>query len=378
MLTRRHLAASALALPFFQALAGGARAAGQPIVAPIRIANQRVLIDGQINGKGPYVFVIDTGAVVSGLRNEVVQQLNLPKLRDVFLNGKTFPLYAVQDLELGGVVRQTASLFGLDGDRLGADGLLASGMVTAFDSELDFDVNQWRVYPDGAADRTGFTRLSSAIRDESGGKGTPKIYADIELDDDNREVMFDTGSPWAINLDYPTGRKLGLWSDKTPYAPIRIGGVAGMLQGTARVVRAPRLKIGPAAYDAPLAVVRPPDTPGSKDIVGLAVLRTLNLSFDRAGKAVWVKRNGREAIDAPYSLAGFWLEARNGKVEVVDVGVGGPAAAAGIRKGDAVDGVATVRDALNLIAGPAGTRVTLPLRRAGQVTAASFTLAAYL
>lgn len=378
MLTRRRLAASALAFPFVQAMTGVARAAAQPVIAPIRIAKQRIVIDGMVNGQGPYAFVIDTGAIVSGLRNEIVQQLSLPKLRDVRLNGKTFPLYAVQDLQLGGAVRQTASLFGLDGERLGADGLLASGMVTAFDSELDFDLGQWRVYPGGAADRTGFTRLKSAVRDESGGAGTPKIYADVTLGDDEREVMFDTGSPWAMNLDYPTGRKLGLWSDRTPYAPVRIGGIAGMLPGVARLVRAPRLKIGPATYEAPLVVVRPPDTPGNRDIVGLAVLRTLNLSFDHAGKAVWVKRNGLEVPQQPYSLAGFWLEADKGKVEVADVGVGGPAAAAGVRTGDVIDGVTTIRDALNLVSGPPGTRVTLPLRRGGETTTASLTLAAYL
>jgi serine protease Do len=380
MLTRRRLAATALALPFAPWLASAARAAAPPITAAIRLTESRVLIDALIDGKGPYAFVVDTGAVVSGVREELIQQLGLRKLRDVALNGgKSFPLYAVDDLVLGGAVRQQGvALFGLAGNNLGGDGLLAAGLMTTFDSELDFEAGQWRVYPTGAPDRAGFTRLASELRDEPGANGSRRIFADVALGDTTLRPILDTGMPWALTMTHGEGLKLGLWRDDTPYAPVRLGGIAGLGKSPARLVRAPRLRIGQADYAAPLVVVRPPDAFGVDSVLGLPVLRTLNLSVDRAAKAVWVKRNGLAPTESHYGGSGLWVEAEDGKVHVAEVGVGSPAAKAGVRPGDVIDGVSTVREALAVLGGPSGTQVSLKLRRPEGAATADFVLSAYL
>lgn len=380
MLTRRRLAASALALPFAPTLASVARAANSPITAAIRLTEGRVLIDALIDGKGPYAFVVDTGAVVSGIRDQVVQQLGLRKLRDVALNGgKRFPLYAVDDLVLGGAIRQQGvALFGLVGDYLGGDGLLAAGLMTTFDSELDFEAGQWRVYPTGAPDRAGFTRLASELRDEPGANGSRRIYAEVTLGDTPLRPVLDTGMPWALTMAHGEGLKLGLWSDDTPYAPVRLAGIAGPGKSPARLVRAARLKVGNADYPAPLVVVRPPDAFGAAPVLGLPVLRTLNLSVDRAAQAVWVRRNGLAPTESRYGGSGLWVEAENGEIRVADVGAGSPAAKAGVRRGDVIDGVSTLREALAVLGAPTGTPVSLKLRRPQGAATADFTLSAYL
>lgn len=380
MLTRRRLAASALALPFASSLASAARADAPPITAAIRLTDNRVLIDALLDGKGPYAFVIDTGAVVSGVRDQLVQQLKLRKLRDVSLNGgKSFPLYAVDDLVLGGAIRQQGvALFGLAGNNLGGDGLLAAGLVTTFDSELDFEAGQWRVYPAGGPDRAGYTRLASELRDEPGANGSRRIFADVALGEATLRPVLDTGMPWVLTLPHGDGLKLGLWSDDRPYAPVRLAGIAGPGKSPARLVRAPRLKVGDADYAAPLVVVRPPDALGAEPVLGLPVLRTLNLSVDRAAKAVWVRRNGLAPTESRYGGSGLWVDAEDGKVRVAEVGAGSPAAKAGVRPGDVIDGLSTLREVLAVLGGPMGTPVSLKLRRPDGAATADFTLSAYL
>jgi serine protease Do len=333
-----------------------------------------------LNGKGPYAFVIDTGAVVSGVREEVAQSLNLRKLRDVRLNeGKVFPLYAVDDLLLGGAVRQReAALFGLAGARLGGDGLLAAGLMTTVDSELDFSANEWRVYPAGSPDRTGFTRLASELRDEPGANGSRRIYADVQLGEAVLRPVLDTGMPWAMSLSHETGRRLGLWSEATPYSPVRLSGIAGLGKALARVVRSPRLKVGDTDYGAQLVVVRSPDAGPTGEVLGLPVMRTLDLSIDHQGRTLWVRRNALSPTESRYGGSGLWVDAEDGKVRVAEVGVGSPAAKAGVQPGDVIDGVTTLRDALSLLGGGPGAPVALKLRRGRQTLDATFTLASYL
>jgi serine protease Do len=386
MITRRRLAASALALPFAQAFAGVAQAADQaadqPIVAAIRLNDKRVLIDVLLDDKGPFSFVIDTGAVVSGVRDPVAQQLGLKKLRDVRLNeNKSFPLYAVDQLVLGGALRQQgAALAGLSETEqmLGGDGLLAAGMVTSLDSELDFDKGQWRIYPAGTPDRTDFTALASELRDAPGANGSARIFADVKVGDAIVRPVLDTGMPWVLTLTHAVGKRLGLWNDTTPYAPVRLRGIAGPGKSPARLVRAPSLRIGPADYAAPLIVVRPPDAFGDDHVLGLPVLRTLNLSIDHAARTVWVKRNSLSSTDSHYGGSGIWVDADGDKVKVAEVGIGSPAAKAGVQPGDVLDGVGALRDAIALLGGPIGSPVALKLRRARDKVGVDFTLAAYL
>jgi serine protease Do len=385
MLTRRRLALSALSLPFlsfpFASLsARAARAAAPAIIGKIRLTDNRVLIDAMIDGKGPFAFAIDTGAVVSGIRNDLLPQLGLKKLRDVQLNGgKSFPLYAVNELVLGGAVRQQGvALFGLEGRNLGADGMIAAGMVTNIDSELDFDRGEWRIYPNGGADRTGFTALPSELRDEPGANGSRRIYADVQLGDTVLRSLLDTGAPGVLSLENALGRRLGLWSDATPYVPIRTTGIAGADKSLARLVRAPRLRVGPADYDAPLVVVRPPGAIGDTPILGLPILRTLNLSIDHAAATVSVQRNSLPPKSPGYGGSGLWVDADGEKVRVAEVGIGSPAAKAGVRTGDVLEGVGGLRDAIGLLGGATGTTVALKLRRGGQASEVTFVLAAYL
>jgi serine protease Do len=379
MLSRRGVMLSSLALPLSQALPNAARAAGAPVVAAIKLNEQRVTIDAMLNGRGPYTLVLDTGAVVSGVKASIAQALGLRKLRDVNLNTRAYPLYAVDELVLGGQVRQAGvAMFGLDSVGLGGDGLLAAGMVTAVDSELDFERQEWRLYPGGGIDRSAYTRLKSQLRAATAVAGSQRIQAEIELGGLTVRPIWDTGMPWPLNLDYQDARKLGLWSDTTPYSPIRTRALGVPNMGISRIVRAPTLKIGPAVYENPLILVRGPWSKLDGSVLGLPVIRTLNLSVEPATESLWVARNGLSPLPMTYNGTGVWVDEERGVVSVADVGAGSPAAKAGVKTGDVIAGVSTVREALGFLNVRQGETVTLKLKRGGQALDVRFVPTAYL
>ncbi|MDQ0465852.1 serine protease Do [Caulobacter ginsengisoli] len=380
-LDRRLFLGSALALglPFSRAALAQSGTQGGPIVAPIRLDDRRITIEARLNGKGPFSFVIDTGAQLNAVRQGVADQVGLRKARDVRLNGGlSFPLYSVDELLLGGVVRQAdAAMAGLPGARLSGDGLLAAGLLTTFDSELDLDRGQWRVWPSGSPDRTGFTRLDSSLREPDLPYLSRRIFAEITFNGAGLKPLLDTGSPNMLTLDHTVGRRLGLWSDTQPYVPVRTSGIGGDAQSLARLVRGKAIQVGPAGYEAPLIVVRPPDAQGPDAILGLPLLRTLDLSVDRAERAVWVRRNSQAPKVRTYGGSGLWLEAQGGGVTVAEVGTGSPAAKAGVRVGDVVEGL-DFRTAIARLNAPFGETLALSLRRGGQAIPVSFVLADYL
>lgn len=379
MLDRRQTLALLAALFGAQAT-NSALAAGAPIRAKIRLQGRRVVMDATLNGRGPYTFIIDTGATISGLRPDLPGQLGLRKLRDVRLNqGKVFPLYAVDEVVFGGAVRQPdVSLAGLTDVRIDADGLLAAGLLTTFDSELDFEAGEWRVLPNGQFDRAGYARLPSDLHQSSAIGGSSRIVADVTLDGKPLRPLLDTGAPMAMYMENRLGRQLGLWNDETPYAPVRSRGIAGPTKNLSRLVRARQLKVGAEIYEDVLVVVHAPQELISGSLLGLPILQTLNLSFDRGDNALWVRRNGLPVPATPYARSGLWVDLEGSEVRVTEVGAGSPAAKAGVQAGDVVRGARSVREAVAMTGGPAGREVTLPLTRKGQPTEVRFTLSDYL
>ncbi len=349
------------------------------IEAPIRLENSRVLMDVTLNGSGPYPFALDTGAEVSGLRLELARQLGLRELRQVRLGGSRFPYYAVDELVLGGVVRQNdAGLFGLDSDRLGAEGLLAAGLVTSMDSEVLFEAGVWRIHPSGGPDRTGFTPLDGAIQPPANPVLSSRLFANVDINGRRERVVLDTGGPRPMTLSRERAEAHGLWNDTTPFAPVVQSNILGRSTEPSRLVRAPRLTIGQHTYENTLISLNAGENIGGETILGLPVVRTLDLSIARADNTIWVRRNGLTVNEPTYGLSGLWLDEVAGGVQVSVVGTGSPAAAAGVRPGDQVRGMADFRAALDHVRGSAGDRVTLDLLRGRETFQAAFTLAAYL
>jgi C-terminal processing protease CtpA/Prc len=116
--------------------------------------------------------------------------------------------------------------------------------------------------------------------------------------------------------------------------------------------------------------------------VGGGVLRRFDITFDYAGKRMWLEPNARDALRDGYDRSGMWVNQVGAAFAVMDVLEGGPAHEAGLRAGDrivAVDGKASsgmslsgFRELLRSLA--PGTRVRLGIDSAGKARQATLVL----
>ncbi len=105
-------------------------------------ANSHLTIEVMINGKGPYHFVIDTGAERSVIADNVAAALGLPKGNTVTINGIsnriTVPTVRVGNLSFGPFERDNLSLPILPRALLYADGYLGLDAINGTRVTFDF------------------------------------------------------------------------------------------------------------------------------------------------------------------------------------------------------------------------------------------------
>lgn len=368
--SRRALLA---ALPASAALPSSSLARQDAGAIPLSVSfsGSRMLTSVTLGGRGPYSFVIDTGAQGSGIREDLATELHLKTLREMRLGGGGGPdnymTYEAADVVLGGALRQPSMVFfGLKSrsTSLGGDGLLAGMMVTV-DTTLDPRAGRLTLYPKGGADRAGFERLASDIKLGPSGQGAPMIYADVELDGLVRRMLVDTGSPWALNLSGHVVAGSGLWNDTRPYAPTVMKGIGGFKRLHGRTVRADRIRFGPLTLERPLVVLNDPGMGRAPfdGLIGLALVQQLALSTDIAGRALYARPGGLPPPPEHYNRSGLWLDEDGGRVSVTDVSPGSPAAEAGIRVGDRLKAGARIGEIARNFTAPAGQTVTIELER---------------
>ena len=350
--------------------------------AKIMLESNRVLIAVGMNGAGPYIFMIDTGQYVSMVRPDLAKQLGLTVTGSERTSGiagrvRPFNIYRARDFVIGGGIRQRDVVlqdsfeFGYAQDIYGA---LSAGILTASDTDLDFDAGELRLYPDGRGERPGYTAVDATIpRDEQPDRGSRKIIATVLLDGRPLRLVLDTGAPDVLMLNQGVARRLGYWNEARPYAVYRPNGIGGH-GSVGRIVRAGKLALGGATAERPLIKLLGDTIGGEVDgILGLSFIRRFNLSIDSRARRLWVKPSQQPLVPERYGLSRLWLTRDGAQIVVAVVGTGSPAAAAGLKVGDRIAGEwnATLR-AIN---GPPGHVVTL--RRDGG-SSVTFTLAAYL
>jgi hypothetical protein len=130
----------------------GALADPEPLfAAPTRLDRiGRVMCNVKVNGKGPFKFVIDTGASRSTLAPHLAKALGLKHSvgRNVMLNGVTgvaeVPTVAVESLEIGALKFENQNLPVILTSIMGnADGIL--GVAAFRDQRIDVDFKRDRV-----------------------------------------------------------------------------------------------------------------------------------------------------------------------------------------------------------------------------------------
>jgi hypothetical protein len=381
---RRDVLRSLIAGLLAGAFPGGALASQRVIVSKMALIDGRAVLALQIGEGGPYLFMIDTGGHLSLIDDALARSLKLEQTgmtRSVGIGGvAVLPLYLARNVVFGGGAMQPFVAFagmahGFAGD---VRGTLAAGMLTAVESDLDFENGEWRAYPNGRPERIGFVRISNAIAGGEHG-GSPRLFGEASVNEKRFRFLLDTGAPGGTSLGMGAARALGLWDDSRPFAPQQTRGIGG-LGSLGRIVRVQSLSFGGRTFNRPLVLLRgKQDLDGSDvdGILGLDVLRQFNLSTDPRARSLWVKPYGAATSDERYGLSGLWLDPAPEGARVAIVGTGSPGAAAGIRTGDRIIGK-PFSTLVRKITGPAGTQVALTVNRSGQSQQVTFTLSPYL
>ena len=110
---------------------------------------QRMTVPVMVEGKGPFTFVVDTGANHSVLAIETAQGLNLPSGGTAAIHGiagvEPAETVYVRQMTIGSVATKRLRMPLVSRRNLGADGLLGVDVLTRRDVQLDFERNRFNI-----------------------------------------------------------------------------------------------------------------------------------------------------------------------------------------------------------------------------------------
>ncbi len=125
----------------------------------------------RVNGRGPFTFVVDTGANRTVLSTELAAELGLPSAGPANVHGITgvepADTVTVDLLEVDAVATRRMRAPTLSRARLGTDGLLGVDVLRDRRVVMDFGRAQLRIWPSNAGGRTAFDMRADA----TGGPG---------------------------------------------------------------------------------------------------------------------------------------------------------------------------------------------------------------
>ncbi|HEY2961874.1 MAG TPA: retropepsin-like aspartic protease [Pyrinomonadaceae bacterium] len=262
-------------------------------VAPIRLRDERdrgLLATGWINGAGPFVFAIDTGAGVSLISRSAVERarLQVTKSRRPLVGGlSTSPIASDQEAKLSGLAlgqpdnristRAAAAVVpSLPGS---IDGILdPTDVFSPFGYSVDLPNHELRLFD---ADSQGL-RLNQVPRDgavvrwmRQAGNDRPFVRLG-----DGRLALIDTGSGFGLALNEPgiiAGRNHGQTENRTD-----LGG--GRVQS--REVAPQRVSVGALMLNGVPTDVLTGVAPGTPLILGRRALFPFKITFDPVSRLI--------------------------------------------------------------------------------------------
>lgn len=333
----------------------------------------------QVDGK-PATAILDTGVSFSVASRQFVRSAALPSAdapgRAAAIGG-VIPLRwaSVDTIALGGLERRGGRLVVVDlapvanGSAAGVDVLLGSDVLSCCALDIDYDARRFRLLPSG---RLPFAGSSVPLRI---GPTTQVYIGEITLGGRRiAPLIVDTGDGSAVTLSQSAWARSGVKSARMTSA-IAFG-LGGAIETDVAIL--PHVTLG--GRSEPNVEVRVEaaggfsDQTGTAGRIGSGLLQRYRVLLDpRAGHMVIAP--GRLAGQMPIrSTSGLLIGHDRGRLRVLHVMRGGPAAAAGWKDGElicTVDGNAVPPDAKGSIdtrwsAGEPGRTVALGMCDGGE------------
>jgi len=205
----------------------------------------RILAAVEINGRGPYRFIVDTGANSSALAPRVAEELALPPIEGgVQVHGVTgtamLPAVHVDSLRVGGIVLPPGTLPVLPGDIFaGADGILGVAGIQQMRMEVDFARDRVEITPSsGKRAPSGYLTVRASLW--QGGL----LLVDGHVGSVPTKVIIDTGAERTIG-NMRLREALASRAEREKVSEVRVLGATPSV-GEATYFKVPRIRIGPA------------------------------------------------------------------------------------------------------------------------------------
>lgn len=383
------LAAKAYAPPTVRAKDFAITGGASQTTIPIRIISNHIYGEVSVNGKGPYLFIFDTGgmnlmtptlAKALGLKVEGA----LPTTgagEGVMEGGVTH----VDTISIGDAVLkdQTSYLFPLD-SMSSIEGIDEIGMIgfetfRRFVTCIDYGAKTLTLIDPTAFDpKTAGTEIPFTFSDHN-----PQVAGSFE--GIPAKFQIDTGSRSELTVNKPFAVRNGLRATRKGVDAIDGWGVGG--PSTGYVTRGREIAIGPVKIENIVATLSDQDKGAfSGDDyngnIGGGILKRFVVTFDYGHQKMYLKPLGTVADTGTYDRAGMWFNLCDNGYRIVAVTKGGPAEAAGLRQGDvivAIDGkpakaLPLYETRRRLRNDAAGTVVVFDILRDGKSASLSVTL----
>src|SRR5580658_8770286 len=344
---------------------------------PFQLLNNHIYLQVKVNGKGPFLFIFDTGGH-DLLTPEAAAELAVKAEGDApgsgagegvvkagFAQGVTFQ---IGDLTLA---KQNIAVLPFASKAVeGFDqrGMIGFEVLRRFVTEIDY----------GA--RTISFIDPAKFRPKDQGVAVPFVFYDHlpqvngAFEGAPGRFDIDTGSRVELTLTKPFVDEAGLIA-KHPNGVTAVDGWGVGGPSRSYVTRGAELTLGPVKVDDLVVgfgtqargAFADPSYQGN---VGTALLKRFKVTFDYDHQVMYLKRLAKPADVDVFDRAGFWINQSPDGFKIVDLTAGSAADTAGLKVGDeivSVDGVAAHDIALTdmrqrLRDEPAGTAVKLNVR----------------
>ena len=318
---------------------------GEPTVVPFQLQANSIILHVMLNGRGPYAFVLDSGAV-NFISPALARELGLAVLEDDVAQGigdRSVQSGAVKidSVRIGGLVLRNQRFHLIDlpyGAAHGFPERLMGGMGYELFRRLalyiDFDHSRLSCY-DG-----------SKFRYTGAGTALPFYFmlrlpvVEGAVDGVAGKFEIDTGAENNLSLNSP----FVLRHDLVARYSAHVQGFAGEGIGgreNAYFVRVRKFALGSLEVDSVVTELAEDKAgigadPSLAGIVGIGVLKRFNITFDYFHSTIYLEKNANFRRPSVFNRAGLAARITAEGVKVASIFTGSPAASSGIVPGDLI------------------------------------------
>jgi len=368
------------------AIAGGAT----QTTFPFRLLNNHIYTDAWVNGRGPLLFIVDTGGenilVPATAKSLGIKTEGAMAGTGVGNKAVSVGLAKVKSLKAGKADFRDQVVYVMDfipNDVEGVDirGMLGFTVFKRFVTRIDYGKHEITlIEPDHFDPKDAGTPIPFVFNGD-----LPEVEG--MFDGIPGKFDIDTGSRASLTLTGPFAKQHGLRA-ANPKGVVAVDGWGVGGSSRSYVTRGRELAIGPMKIPGIVTALSLQKkgsfaSPSYQGNIGGGILKRFVVTFDYANHVMYLKPLPLPVADIDtYDRSGMWINAVKNGMQVMDVTANGPAARAGIETGDVIIEVngkpATsipVYELRRMLRDEApGTVVHLSIERGGQMREVAVTL----